>query len=1209
MTATVTSAPLTDPVLGSLYEIPISVTGGSLANCYADMVIDVGTTPLSNDVGTLFVRKNASSGNLRIRMSPFGEVPVNTGHYLTVRDEVIPASKRIRLVGIEDDAGLQTDFIQYHNYDEAYSNQNSAIRPTLELSNGIGGYPRHAGWVDATYGGQDVRTVTLSASGSQTWGSSISSVTWYVGALGLNGATQTGSTVTIQMAPGYKLVRCRIVLANGAREDFYIPLWTFKTGSFDPVSLSDAFGVWSITNDTHQLSRTMSFESEAGNNVLTNAVIGMPCIFTDDPTFSVGTVPETYRHEFLGWISSFDVDGSRYGRTRFVVDGPQQWFDRLRGNNVRLNDRNTAPTKWYEMENITYDKALHYYLREYSTLPKIVSIDWSGKSGTQEAIEFGGTSVWEAVQDLTARFSAFVGFGSSPTMTVKGLDMPYTVDPHLESPDVVITEDDWYDDTPPTLVEDEGENVGLVDVMGAWWDGSTLETDHEFLLGARAPGLVAAQGSGTESYDFQYLAGSRDAALEELKRLVGAHYAKVNADQRTLQLQLAGNWDVFNPVDFPILALNTTFGNARQLNLSSSQPYVVRSVSVAHSNDPATDPKLFTVEVERLVKSFPGQEVEITDESEFDLSLPINPIRTPIIPDPVIPDLEDIAETDDGVRIGYFLTHSTDGVSHTFDFVNQTIRYRTIFDVAYQDVLSTSGRLTGTNTLEHRILSQHVNTDVLRVYKSTNTLSNSVNYEEEVAFDTTGLTVQVGSIFSSKEQDVHAVALLCDEGVYVSRKIGVAAWSSFVRVGGNFTDSRVTDPKSVGLYVWEDYVFVPGRSANDTYRLYRAQGSGAFATASTETFTTCPNTVDVVQKTSAVGELKAMVAAYADGWTAFTAFDNSEIVSMTREVLQAFPGTPTVDLAREYEIPGSDIDPDSFYEFEWTFDPDTYPAATQTSLTLGSFYLVASNPSATPPSGVTFSGGTPLRCEWEVSIETRNVGGINLSGFWQMENTGHTWTYIGVTAGPSYNYRLDPVYISGSETSVNLDLINDYGGPAEITSIRLLLVYKYNRPGPLGATTSAQHGKAEFGAFGHIDVVPNEGKFVLLNNVHSGGGGTVERDLVNQYGVVPRYGRSAFFDRTDETKLIWCGETFFLGASRYQTIRSTDSGVSQTILEDGPVNYWVKHARDVIVLGGEDRVRLSLNSGSSFVNRTGNINLNPDSYEDGLLIFSETDSP
>ncbi len=216
-----------DAVSSGVIAIPYtSVTTGAYSDVIAGMTLDIGTTAGGAEIGKVRVR-SANAAQILIGETA---LTLSSGNYLTVRREFRPWQVKPRRFEDYVDAAYPTSFTEYHDYDLAYTNQNTAIPPKANIT--ASGYTlvKPAGFVDA---GQTYRTVALSGANSITLapGASLTAWAWEIGDGTLATGTLSSAAITARFPVGFRYVTLTVTNSNGASSLMRLPIWVHDAAS------------------------------------------------------------------------------------------------------------------------------------------------------------------------------------------------------------------------------------------------------------------------------------------------------------------------------------------------------------------------------------------------------------------------------------------------------------------------------------------------------------------------------------------------------------------------------------------------------------------------------------------------------------------------------------------------------------------------------------------------------------------------------------------------------------------------------------------------------------------------------------------------------------------------------------------------------------------------------------------------------------------
>lgn len=589
-----------------------SITGGNdPTNCYPGMSLDVGTTAGARDIGTVRIRfYNSDANTVTIAETAPADLPVEVGHFVTARLEFLPFKIPKRIVLTRDMSGNITAVTEYLDYDLAYSDGSAPFSPKGNITAGhnVDGSPkhiRHFGWVDT---GQTYRTLHLSALDSvmHNPGSTLDIVLWDVGdGVYTGGGLPSDTEIDIQFPIGFRYIHLKVQDSTGRGDLFWrhMPIWVD-----DPNNPQFVLRNFNVTTDETEAGREMQFEFFGDENEADESIIPpfrpLVCYF-EEPEWTDGdTVPESYRTEFVGWVSDDDpllkLEASKYG---IKVGGTQHWKQSFRANSVTFIDKGTTPTTYTEMEDITIDRVLDFSLIATDSLRSLVNVYYGGYQGQVEAITLPLGDAWSQLTETAPRGAmCAVGCDSLGNIFIR---RQYSYLPTDVRPVVLeamsATNADWQDQDGLDLPTTKISRVGLVDASAELWDSG-----DRILYASRAPGLREGYGTGNSKLPDQYLQLPTPQA--NLNDLAGKHYFHEINPIPTVSLVLFGNLDVIEPCWQQPILVTWLDDTIRDTQLDNA-PFMVKHISTQHTNSPDANnpPKKITLTLEAVTDGEPGE--------------------------------------------------------------------------------------------------------------------------------------------------------------------------------------------------------------------------------------------------------------------------------------------------------------------------------------------------------------------------------------------------------------------------------------------------------------------------------------------------------------------------------------------------------------------------------------------------------------------------
>lgn len=603
-----------------------NVSLGTSASIASGMTLGIGTAPGLLDLGTMRVRKAATSTVIPVGESAPGatkiEAPSYSGvdKYITVFDE-----RRIwpRLPLLDQSQGGDNQFFDTFSYmidyDVAYSDQQENFVP---LANVVG-VP--AGFLDD---GQTYRTVTLSAATSAAVanGASISSFSWNLkdGSFA-SGYSSTDSVVKAQFPRGFRYVELTVINSTGKSSTRYFPVWAHDTLIYPP------FANFTVTRDDTEAGtgREMGFQFFGYKYYRGEDVIpkGTLMCYWEDITFDGQPAPDQYRSYCLGWSTREAVELPFAQSTWSVeIGGPAWWLSRIDGYSTGWM-RRTSPSRWFHMADITDDRVVATVLRYFTTALDVCNLqlsgythEWGQTEDTYFAASVDKMPIWNQIETQVQSYGGAVGADSAGTIWLRQL--PSLIDDNhdlQDRADVPVVDSfaagDWPDDQSPSLAQDLALRVGWVQASGFGYGGSN--TVHTWL--AKAPGRTPEYPAGGQQLPGQCVIGSSSANAQlHIRHRLGHWWAWLNNPRPDVPLTLLYNLDAIEPAWRELVELTVDADNIREESLDQEK-FVVQRVSVTHSNDPQQPPKRVHLALAQHTEGGPGQAYdppEVVSESD-----------------------------------------------------------------------------------------------------------------------------------------------------------------------------------------------------------------------------------------------------------------------------------------------------------------------------------------------------------------------------------------------------------------------------------------------------------------------------------------------------------------------------------------------------------------------------------------------------------------
>lgn len=597
-TCQVNGAALVDNKTGGVYGFNFDNPNGVSGDVLPGFTVWIGTTAGARDIGVTRVRKAIAGSTFYIAETAYGKLPIADNHYITVFEDIRPWVKSPRLVGIRNSSGYISSFTEYHDYDEAYTNQNTQIKPKANITRSATNRSsvRPAGMVDT---GQTYRTVVLSSAFSQAiaTGATISSRLWDVddGTIIVGTATDTTITVRFPQLKEFRWISLTVTDSNGKTDKMYWPIWVHHSANMP-------LGTFTVTNDTRGEGREMSFEIFGSDDSADETVIpeGTLVCYWEQTTFGADNAPDQYIDQFIGWTMRDSVTIRRFNTSRYVIDvgGVQSWLSQFNGYAQKISDK-TPVNRWFKMNNLTVERVAHYILREYTTVLNISNLFFAGITTTVKAEEFKKSNVWGQLVELI-RGNSFCNVACDSLGAIwfrKDYNYLELADRASIAIIINLMDSDLTDSKALQISEEKKDKVSIVSLSGSF-----VSANKNKLVHSKAPGLVPANSGSDEEAPFQRV-GTGGQNL--INKLSGHHYAKVNNPRDQVDLELIGNLDIFERAWGEIITITWTSNNIRGI-IVNTEEFVIDQVTVAHSTEFGTPPKRINLRVSSATLGRPG---------------------------------------------------------------------------------------------------------------------------------------------------------------------------------------------------------------------------------------------------------------------------------------------------------------------------------------------------------------------------------------------------------------------------------------------------------------------------------------------------------------------------------------------------------------------------------------------------------------------------
>lgn len=360
-----------------------TVTTGAYTDIVVGMTMFVGTSPGSNDVGIVRIRKAPTSNTLY-----FGEesdVEWADDLYLTVIDEILLFQRHVKIVGSQ----------VYMDNDIDYSDQHEDCDPVpcmgSDIVLDIEEYPV---------------AVNRTASGSWVFDSTITSYLWTASAGVLTNETTATPTLTISSYPANGKIRLKLTVtaANGKSYSGYRKVHVYdsthrphKIFTLENCSGNADVGGWSF--------EVTMFADASVTQIYDRAKV---ILFAKDhygrkesEIESIGQLSGSENIVAIGYIDGETIEwNAEYSAVRFTVQGPQFWFDKMSGFPPGVQIVKGDPNDWTDFHDLTVDKALWHLLHWRTTATMVMDIFLTNDARLSAGFEVPTDSIWQQIIEI-----------------------------------------------------------------------------------------------------------------------------------------------------------------------------------------------------------------------------------------------------------------------------------------------------------------------------------------------------------------------------------------------------------------------------------------------------------------------------------------------------------------------------------------------------------------------------------------------------------------------------------------------------------------------------------------------------------------------------------------------------------------------------------------------------------------------------------------
>lgn len=546
-----------------------STITGSYQNIYPNLVARIGSSQGGNEYGELRVR-NATGTYITFAEN---EMVWQQGTWLTLIDYIDIAPVYPRII---QDPSNQTNVIFYKDYDIPYSNQNT-IYGTFPCAG-----PHRAGFiVTGAYSSYWSSTGTYNVNGDSL------TYSW-----AFEGGTPTGSTAkdpgfVRYTTPGHYKTRLITTSASGAQDVTYRYISVYQKpnqGTFNPIEAWDISELSGSRGEGGYTARIkiMSILPEIQPKAL--IVIWAEDTYGGNQLSIGGNSQNNESIVFVGYILNDSIKFNYQQSTmEFDVGSVSELMKDSEGFSVSCESKAAAST-WYELTEMTVQKALYHYLRWHSTILNVTDFQFTNEDRLVQYLDTDRESMFDAIDNflrkgllgslvtdrqgkLWAQISHYGLFNPFSTSLTSGIPIGMT-----------LNKQDWMGD--PTIHERRGYDTSFIELGGIAYYGVATNTFSALLSNAPGPapfyrgktereeGLILISQAQLNQVAANYLA-YHNTQFNEITMPINGNYRNLDIAPQERQYLVITPSDTVRNVDlqdkpFQITSMNWSYNSVNE---------------------------------------------------------------------------------------------------------------------------------------------------------------------------------------------------------------------------------------------------------------------------------------------------------------------------------------------------------------------------------------------------------------------------------------------------------------------------------------------------------------------------------------------------------------------------------------------------------------------------------------------------------------------
>jgi hypothetical protein len=1165
--------PTLDSISGGIISFATKNTSGTYSDCLPGYTIDFGSSAGLDDIGKIRLRDIIDGTLIEVAETAFADVSIRDDIYFSVIEERTPLVELLRLQATTTgNSRFPNNFIEYHDYEEAYTNQNTAITPVVNITEDENNRfpPKYAGFLDD---GETYRTVDLSSYFTEFMisGETRASTLWDLGD-GTNLDLDTDTTIQATFPEGFRYISCTVVGTSGGSRTMYIPIWAHGD-TFTPFS--DSLRGFSVAaDDTTDQGRKLSIRIHGQENQALEADIPEGtayCYWEDEVIFDGTDAPAQYRRQMYGWSVNRQPSLEETDPVEIEIAGMGHWMNQLYGFSIQIEDTGRTPNKFFYMQNMNVDKVFHYILREFTTVCSLCNI-YPSNIDTATSIErITRESVFSQIGSFVNSYKADLRCDTSGGFWVRKninfmdageeYDTGSFFDDERASVDNIMTITD-------SMVKKGGvkikfpaiKPVGRVDAVGSYDNGAQEEPG---VVASRAPGKVTGQSNTSDSTPYIRLTGPESYAIFELNYMSGRFYANRIDPYQNIDIQLLGNMDVFEAAWGETIKLDLSPSNVGGLTIDSSWLFTINSIKVAHSNQFGQPSKAITLNVSRVTNGNPGVNIPIEsidwlENPFYDLFFSVSSVIPPR--EATTPQLGAYQNEIIGLCIAG--EGDADAVVRTFTFDRGEPSWENITPSSVPGSRTLSmvdGRLDG-STMPIKALYYEGTT--YEVYACANALLETPTWALEETGTLSGTNPEAPILVADKESNFWAIAWMAEDGVYLSRKT-TGSWETPAIVGVS-GGSLTVSGKYLGLGLRNGIIVCCGKPTTSTYGTYWATGLGTLTQIS-DGFSSPINSIKLDNQDS------VYVSSFNDDLVDSPETPGFDYLTSDNVVVD-----PGLTGGPGYSLPDAQFVGGAQPVVEYHFDGKTYDTAEWNISITGEYQspVYLGTEGTLPGTGFTVS--------WDATVYTNYQGEFVFSGTLEFDpNDPDTVAgYYTVVPGPYYIYK---IHDETSGLSILADIFEDLPQPVAINYVKIEMYVNGTPPPAAGVYTIDWTLLLGGPSFDYTAIATNNSYFLRYDDFATS---PVGNDLTPDDGYVPEKHNSIGVDSKNENYVSYHGTNG--GITADQWVFTSQRG-SRRISTSGLLFDFHKRAGPIYLAGGQGKLKLSIDRLAGLESRLGDM--------------------